>query len=130
MRAKSLMLGTILITISIGIYGCVGSGANISGIRTLMKLGQNDKLKQRTLKLETRNFQRVKKYIVNNRIKTGISAKYAIKKFGEPVSVLSKPEGEKWAYKPSDADWIGGEKIYLFFDNEGSLLDWECVNCR
>ena len=96
----------------------------------LIQLGRNDKLKQRALNQETKNFKRVKNYIDSNKIKMGISTKSAIKRFGEPVVVLSETEGERWAYKPSDADWIGGEKIYLIFDEESSLSDWECVDCK
>ena len=129
MKSKFILLWTFLIVISMGISGCVGTGANVSGLKMLVQLGRDNKLKQRALKQETKNFQSVKKYIDDNKIKKGISAKYAIKKFGEPVLVLSDSEGEKWAYKRSDVDWVGGEKIYLFFDKEGKLLDWECVNC-
>lgn len=112
------------------ISGCVRLGSNISAIKNLIRLGRNDKLKQQALKQETANFERIKMHIENNKIKSGISAKSVINKFGEPVTVLSESKGEKWAYKHADADWIGGEKIYLFFDKEDSLVNWECVNCK
>ena len=122
MKSKLRLLRIFLIIISIGISGCAGLGGKVNTLQMLRKLGQNDKLKQRVLKQETANFQRVKNYIDSNKIKRGISTKFAIKKFGEPVLVFSDPEGEKWIYKRSDVDWIGGEKIYLFFDKQGSLV--------
>ena len=130
MKWELRFLMIFLAIISMFISGCAGLGNNISAINNLIKLGRNDKLKQKALKQETANFQKVKMLIDNNKIKDGISAKSAIKKFGEPVVVLSTSKGEKWAYKPADADWIGGEKIYLFFNQEDSLVDWECINCK
>ena len=95
----------------------------------LRSLGHNDKLKQQALRQETVIFQRLKNYIETNRIKKGASGKSVMRKFGEPVSVLTDIDGEKWAYKPRDADWIEGEKIYLFFNAKSYLIDWECANC-
>ena len=130
MEPKLRFLMFFLIIISMCISGCVGLGSNISAIKNMIRLGRNDKLKQQALKQETANFETIKMHIENNKIKSGISAKSAINKFREPILILSETKGEKWAYKPADADWIGGEKIYLFFDQEDSLVDWECVNCK
>jgi len=130
MGLKSELFRLSLITILIFTYGCAGLSQKKDTLKMLIQLGRNDKLKQRALNQETKNFKRVKNYIDSNKIKMGISTKSAIKRFGEPVVVLSETEGERWAYKPSDADWIGGEKIYLIFDEESSLSDWECVDCK
>ncbi|MGD9015720.1 MAG: hypothetical protein PVI33_06835 [Candidatus Omnitrophota bacterium] len=123
----------LLLIISLGIVfadsGCVQVSRKVDTLQMLRRLGHNDKLKQQALNQETANFRRLKSYIQENEIKSGISAGTALKKFGHPVSVLTDREGQSWAYKPSGVDWVGGEKIYLFFDQKGSLVDWECVNC-
>lgn len=130
MKIKSIFLFTYLIIALLITSGCVGLGGNVGALRLLVKLGQNDKLKQQTIKQETENFRKIKDYINSNKIEKGMSSELAVKKFGKPILVLSDSGAEKWSYKPSDADWIGGEKIYLFFNNEDKLFDWECVNCK
>lgn len=127
---KSGLLSIFLIIITIGITGCVGPGANTKALPMLIRLGRNDKSKEQAEKQETKNFRRLKNYIEKSKIKKGVSTKSAISKFGQPVALLSESKGERWAYKPSDANWFGGEKIYLFFDKNGNLVDWECVNCK
>ncbi len=126
--AKAFLLPIVISCILLGISGCAGLGSKINTLQMLHRLGRDDKLKQRALNRETANFQRLKNYIDSNRIKKGISVKSAIKKFGEPVLSFAEEEGERWVYKAADADWIDGEKIYLFFDKKGGLIGWECVN--
>lgn len=128
-KVKAFLLPIIIFYVFSGILGCAPLSRKVETLQMLRRLGHNDKLKQQVLKQETIFFQRLKNYIDTNKIKKGISGKSAIKKFGEPVSVLAGLTGEKWAYKPQDADWINGEKIYLFFNTQSRLIDWECVNC-
>jgi len=126
---KAFLLLIFSLVIVLTNSGCAQVGRKVDTLQMLRRLGHNDKLKQQALNQETANFQRLKNYIQTNKIKPGISIRSALGKFGEPVSVLTEPEGQRWAYKSSDADWLGGEKIYLFFDLKNSLVDWECVNC-
>jgi hypothetical protein len=121
-------IGAFIIILSISLSGCASSKVNISGVRLLAQLGKNDKAKQRAERQETLNFQRVKTCLDKNKMKKGISSRQAIKRFGEPVVVLAETKGEKWIYKSSGVDWLGGEKIYLFFDREGRLTGWEYIN--
>jgi hypothetical protein len=119
-----------LLIISIGICGCATSGINVGAVKTLAKLGQNDKLKQKALRQETANFNKLKNYIEDNKIKKGISEKQAIKKFGEPVVGFDELDFQSWIYKAAESSWFGGEKIYLYFDKKGKLTGWECVDCK
>ncbi len=130
MKSKLPLLKIFLIIISMGISGCIGLGKKIETLQMLHELAQNDKLKQQALEQETANFQKVKDYIDSNKIKRGISVGSAIEEFGEPVLVFSESEGEKWIYKRSNVEWVGGEKIYLFFNKQGILTNWEYVNQR
>ena len=90
-----------------------------------MSVGASDKLKERAAAQETENFQRVKAHIQNETLKAGMSEKEALKKFGDPVIVIDQDDRIKWAYKPAESEWFGGEKAYLFFDKEGKLISWE-----
>ena len=115
-----------LVFIPVIFLGC--ASVNISAIQMLIKLWQNDKLKQQALKEETENYNTLKQYITNNKIEQGLASNFIIDNFGEPVIILPYSEGEKWAYKPAEADWIKGEKIYLFFDKYGKLTNWGCFD--
>ncbi|MFC1658867.1 hypothetical protein ACFL1D_05745 [Candidatus Omnitrophota bacterium] len=110
--------------------GCASVSQKAETLRMLRSLGANDKLKQQQLSQETKNFQKIKKYIEERRIKEGVSRNYAIRAFGEPVVILPLSQGEKWAYKPRGADWFAGEKAYLFFDANHRLVSWECADCQ
>lgn len=112
----------------VSISGCANLRGNMNTIQTLIELGKSEKDKEKILKQETMNFEKVKKYINSNKIEKGISKDIAVKKFGEPVLIFSEPEAERWAYKAADASWLSGEKIYLFFDKDAKLVKWECVN--
>ncbi len=118
---------SIILMLSLLTYGC--SGFNMSALKMLTRLNYNDKLKEQTLKQETANFEILREYVDNSGIEKGISTETVINKFGQPVVVLKESNKQKWIYKPANADWIGGEKIYLFFDKNGLLTDWECINC-
>ncbi|NQU73826.1 MAG: trehalose-phosphatase, partial [Candidatus Omnitrophica bacterium] len=126
-RMKRSCLIIAIITAA-GISGCVGTKGGAVG--TLLEVGRSEKYKQEALKQETTSFNRVKKYILENTIKKGISKKAAINKFGRPVLMTPKEGYEKWAYKPGDSDWFGGEKIYLFFDKDDKLISWKVVNAE
>ena len=121
----------LIIILLVGSLGCAARNANVPALKMLVRLSKDNKLKQKALEQETKNFRSLKNYINSNKIESGISTKYAVKHFGEPVLIFTESNNkERWAYKPHDANWIGGEKIYLYFDEKGSLLNWECVNCR
>ena len=125
------LFNIILIIVIIGILslcGCTNMRHRLGTIKMLKGLSSNDKYKEKALKQETMNFEKAKKYINRGGQEKGISQKTAIKKFGRPVLILSEAEGEKWVYKPADAGWLGGEKIYLFFDRDRRLVNRECVD--
>ena len=102
--------------------------ARLNTIHNLIRLGRNDKLKERAIRQESINFGKVKNYIISGKIQKGLSQKTSVRKFGQPTVILYRPEGQRWIYKPGQADWIGSEKIYLFFKNDGRLVNWDCVN--
>jgi hypothetical protein len=108
--------------------GCSGLSHKIDAIHTLIGLGHNEKLKARAIKQETENFHNLKRYIIEEKIQKGITKEAASKKFGQPVVILSENRGQEWIYKPGQASWLGGEKIYLYFNESGTLEEWECVD--
>ena len=99
-------------------------------LQPLIELGKNEKLKQKAYAQETDSFERVKNYIQSEKIKEILSKDAALKTFGEPVVIFPGDTQEKWVYKAAESSWFGGEKIYLFFDKQGNLINRECFNSR
>ena len=130
---RSILMCFMLITISVAsMSGCAVLGEKKEGIRTLLELSKSEKHKQQALRRETINFEKAKKYVNSGEIKVKkrISKNTATRKFGKPILVSLKPEGERWAYKAADSDWFDGEKVYLFFDSDGMLTDGKIVNAE
>lgn len=118
----------LIFIVVISICGCVGLGEKIEGMQTLIELGKSEKYKEQILRQETINFRRAKRYIQGKARKEELSKDIALSKFGEPVLVFYETEGEKWVYKAGNKNWFNAEKIYLFFDTEGRLTNWECLD--
>ena len=123
--AKTSVVSSVVLMM--GIAGCSAPVRQVSTLNMLAGLGRDDKLKQQAVDLETVNFKRVKRSIETGRIEPGISKRAAISRFGQPILVFSEEEPERWAYKPANAGWVGGEKIYLYFDAQGNLSKWEYI---
>ena len=123
MRIRFLSIISCFLILS-SFCGC----AKLRRAQPLIELGRSDKLKERALKQETENFRIVKTYIESKKIQKNLSKDAALKIFGEPVIVFSQKSGEKWVYKEAESSWFGGEKIYLFFDKQDNLINWEHTN--
>lgn len=110
------------------ISGCANLGQRMEILSRLIELNKNEKYKTKAIRQETINFKRVKRYINQGKIEKGISKDMAISKFGEPVLIFTEAEGQGWVYKAGNTDWFKGEKIYLFFDQDDTLINWECID--
>lgn len=114
--------------VAIAISGCANLGQRTEILSRLIELNKNEKYKAKVIRQETINFKRVKRYINKGRIEKGISKALAVSKFGEPVLAFPEAEGQKWIYKAGNTDWFSGAKIYLLFDQDDTLINWECID--
>ncbi|MDD5195123.1 MAG: hypothetical protein PHQ96_05575 [Candidatus Omnitrophica bacterium] len=122
MRYISRTVFLVLFIILLG--GCGGA------LGTLIELGGNEKLKRKSAQEETHNFLALKAALINNKIHEGITTEEVMRRFGEPVLSYQEAAAGRWVYKAAAADWFSGEKIYLFFDKNGNLTGWKCINCK
>ena len=95
------------------------------GLLTLMAIGNNQKQMEKALKQETRIYEDVKEGVEDGKITEGVSQNYIIKKYGEPVVIITEEGMEKWLYKPGYATHFDNIKIYLLFDADGILQQIE-----
>ncbi|RKY27647.1 MAG: hypothetical protein DRP61_03705 [Candidatus Omnitrophota bacterium] len=115
---KLRFLGVILL---ISFTGCV----SLSSLKPLIELGKSDKLKEKTLKEETENFLKIKEAIEKGELKKGLSKEEFLKDYPPPVVVIPEGNLERWVYKRGESSWFSSDKIYLFFDSEYILEDWQ-----
>ena len=108
------------------ISGCF----NLTGIKTLIGIAKNGKLKQEELDYETQSFNKLKDYIEKGEIRKGLSQKFFLNNIGKPVVSFYRDNKNNLVYKPGAQNWFSGEKIYLQFDRQNKLIDWQCVNCK
>ncbi|MCM8830647.1 MAG: hypothetical protein NC918_00420 [Candidatus Omnitrophica bacterium] len=122
---KKIINCFIKLVLSINILLIFGCG---SAIGTLIELGNNEKLKEKAVNLEAEKFERLKLYILKNKLKIGTSKKFVIEKIGSPNLEYLTEYGSKFIYFKGTP--LSDEKIYLFFDINGSLINFECIKCK
>ncbi len=104
--------------------GCAGFTEKISGLKTLSALGQSEKIKQQALNQETKNFRKIEKAVAGGVLQEGQFSHEVRMRYGDPVVVVPEGRMEKWVYKPGYEDWMGGERIELYFDENAKLAQW------
>ena len=95
------------------------------GLSTLMAIGNNQKQMEKALKQETKIYEAIKKGIEKDKIVEGVTQDFILKKYGEPVVVITEEGMAKWLYKPGYATHFDNIKIYLLFDADGMLQQIE-----
>ncbi len=96
------------------------------GLKALMELSKDRAKMAEEYDTETDNYNNALKAIDKDSLPEGLSAEDVRNKLGEPVIVLSEPDGERtrWVYKNGAADYSSSEKVYLFFDKNEKLINW------
>ncbi len=96
------------------------------GLQALIELGRKNREMEKELEGETSSYGEIRDALDEGRLEKGETAADIVKKYGEPVIVLSgeKEGGQKWVYKPAQASFWSDEKVYLLFDEKGELEDW------
>lgn len=100
-----------------------------ANLKKLMEVGKSQADIAKALKKETKNYNRVKKAIISEKLKEGMLAKEIRKKYGEPIIDIydEKKNAYKWLYMPATSTHFEGEKLYLFIDKEDKLVGWRMV---
>jgi len=109
------MAFTVILLLATGVYA--------DGLRGLIDVSESQKETQKIISEETEAFKNVKKGLEDGAIQSGQSKDAIRERYGEPVVIIEKKENglERWVYKPGSGTFFDGEKIYLFFDDDGLL---------
>jgi len=104
--------------------GCVSS-EQMKGLLTLKSLANNQAQQEKFIKTEEAKFQKLLKYVKQDKLKKGRSKKWILAAFGQPhLSRKAKDDStlEYIMYRHSDK-LFGSERVYLYFDKDDTLVD-------
>ena len=114
----------IAVAVVINLSGCLFK-ENIQGLKTLKALGHNQKYIARSLKTQERLFRKLTADIKKDKLKPGIPAEVFLSSYGEPVVSKNIPSlGKRFLYR-HPTKYFNSDKIYIYFNQEGRLVNWE-----
>lgn len=122
---KNIFLGFSLLVF----FGCAEVN-HLDQLLTIKAAGDNQTLQQKAVHLQNKNFKSLLKVISENHLKDYPSKESVLKNFGEPAYAKTVKENDTskdvWLYRRAK-DFFGAEKVYLYFDDKGNLLDYKYV---
>ncbi len=122
MSAKITIAALVFLTSS----GCLFK-EDIEGLLVLKQLGAEQKSIERSLKIEEHLFRKLAAHVKKDRLKPGISLESFIASYGEPIVSKDIPSvGKRLLYR-HPADYFNSDKIYVYFDQQGKLTQWEYI---
>jgi hypothetical protein len=99
------------------------------GIKALLTLSKDRGQMEKEYRVETDNYQKIRKAIECGRMEKGEASSEIRKRYGDPVVDFAEDDGKvyKWVYKPGNVTLLEKQKIYLFFDENEKLTNWQMM---
>ena len=122
---KYLFSGLVLI------FACGCSTlTNMDKLLQVKSLSDNQSMQQKLVEEQNKKFEALLDVVKNNRLQEYPDKDSVLKAFGEPIFMQTTQDGgmtkEKWMYRYSEKI-LGSEKVYLYFDGTGKLVDHKHV---
>jgi len=116
----------IIFFIAIFMCGCISS-EDMQGLMTLKSVANSQAQQEKFVKAQEARFQKLLRYVENNKLNTGQSKRWVLAAFGQPHLLKElkddPPKVEYIMYRHPD-EFFGSERVYLYFDNDDTLVDW------
>ena len=94
-------------------------------LKTLIRISKEQKEQQEYIELERRKFKILLKDIQKNRLKLNeLSKQDVIKIYGQPIMEKNIDGKDAFLYR-EPLDFFPTQKVYLFFDTDGILINFE-----
>lgn len=119
MRKITLVLLSLLLLTSCG-----------PNLKLLLQINDEDKAFKQQLRLQERGFSLLQQDLKRNQLKVGALKKDIIARYGQPIleqSSQAQTETQKLLYR-YPTKYFDSSKVYLFFDNNQSLIRWDILN--
>ena len=94
------------------------------GLRTLMRVSKEQKTQASYLDRQEHGFELLMQDIENEKIKRGLTKAYVARRYGDPVLKRQENDAEIFLYR-KPRDFFPTQKVYLEFDSDGLLMDWQ-----
>lgn len=72
------------------------------------------------------SYEKISRAMARQELKPGVSLKKIVSTYGKPASADRKNGHERWLYRSSKGPQMERPWIFLYFDENGKLLSWEC----
>ena len=102
--------------------------AHLDQLLTIQSYSDNNAEKERFVKEADQHFEALVHEVKAGRLSRTMRQEAIRNTYGPPVyeqlTVGGGPVRTLWMYRPQ-FDYTGAEKVYLYFDEQGTLLKWE-----
>ena len=119
----------MIILAAVWLGGCAKL-AHLKELLTLKTLSENQAEQKKYIDRQNKKFEGLLIAVNNNELAKYPDKKSILKEFGEPILTKTVFEDEEvreeWLYRYS-AKLSGSEKVYLYFDVTGRLVNWKDV---
>lgn len=106
---------------------------HLDQLLTLKDLSEEGDSQDRYTEGQDRKFGLLVEAVQSKTLKLYSHKNKIIKTFGDPAFVEEVTENgqevEKWLYRYTK-EFFDSEKVYLYFDHEGKLINWEYIPAR
>lgn len=96
-------------------------------LHTLISLSNEQKAQRNYLALQEKKYQQLVNDIKKDRLKIGLDKDRIIKLYGEPIAEKTINGQTVFSYR-SPTDFFPKEKVYLYFNLQGILTDFELIS--
>jgi hypothetical protein len=128
MRGRAIRGFCVLLFTGLALPGCAKL-SHLEQLLTLQDYSNNNEDKQRFVEKADKRFEALLQEVKAGRLTRAMRQEDIRKAYGSPVYEQIIDGGNDartlWMYRPQ-LDSAGAEKVYLYFDERGALLKWEC----
>lgn len=122
-----IYLKALILFFVFGVSGCA-TLSHMDELLTLKSVADSQNDIERYLAKQEKGFNKLLSDIKNNRLKVGITKKYIITTYSEPILVKSSDKdqtrGEILLYR-HPTNYFKSDRIYLYIDENNRLIIWE-----
>lgn len=113
---------SVLMVILLFSCGCAKL-SHLQELLTLKSFSDNQDAQKRYVEKQDKKFDQLLAVVKAGRLNEFSDKKSFLKEFGEPIFTKKLDDGsEEWLYRYT-AKLFGSEKVYLYFNNSGKLID-------
>ncbi len=117
------------------IFFCQGCGylAHWDQLMTLQTYSQSGDQKEKAVERQNKKFDHLLKAVREGDLKDFSNQKKILREFGDPILIkkinIENQDLEQWLYRYATV-YFNTDKVYLFFDGKGDLVNWEYLPAK